>query len=130
MRRKLDGARSLAPAPEVQGSGKVEVGIIAYGSSHHAVVETRAQLRDERDLETDYLRVRAYPFAREVEAFVAAHRRVYVVEQNRDAQMLGLLKLDLPAELLVRLRSVAHVDGLPLDARSVTEEIAAKEGLS
>ena len=130
LRRKLDGARSLAPPPEVQGSGSAEVGIVAYGSSHHAVVETRAQLRDEAGIETDYLRIRAFPFAREVEAFVAAHRRVYVVEQNRDAQMLALLKLDLPAELLVRLRSVAHVHGLPLDARSVTEEIVGKERLS
>jgi len=129
LRRKLDGARTLAPGPELQGSG-AEVGIIAYGSSHHAVVETRAQLRQELGLETDYLRVRAYPFAPGIEAFVASHERVYVVEQNRDAQLLSLLKLDLPAGLLVRLRSVAHVHGLPLDARSVTEEIAAKEGLS
>ena len=58
---------------------------------------------------------------------MAAHRRIYVVEQNRDAQLLGLLKLDLPGELVARLRSVAHIHGLPLDARSVTDEILAKE---
>jgi 2-oxoglutarate/2-oxoacid ferredoxin oxidoreductase subunit alpha len=72
--------------------------------------------------------VRGYPFSREVEAFVASHPRVYVVEQNRDAQMLSLLKLDLPAALVARLRSVAHIHGLPLDARSVTDEILAAEG--
>jgi 2-oxoglutarate ferredoxin oxidoreductase subunit alpha len=130
LRRKLDGARALVPAPELAGSGRAEVGILAYGSSHHAVVETRAQLREERGMETDYLRVRGYPFAEAVQAFVAAHRRVYVVEQNRDAQMLSLLRLDLPAELLPRLLPVAHAHGLPLDARSVTEEIAGKERAS
>jgi 2-oxoglutarate/2-oxoacid ferredoxin oxidoreductase subunit alpha len=130
LRRKLEVARALVPAPQLAGSGGAEVGIVAYGSSHHAVVETRAQLRDEGGLETDYLRVRGYPFHEAVEAFVAAHPRVYVVEQNRDAQMLSLLKLDLPPELTPRLRSVAHVHGLPLDARSVTEEIAGKEHLS
>ncbi|HVO21041.1 MAG TPA: 2-oxoacid:acceptor oxidoreductase subunit alpha [Anaeromyxobacter sp.] len=125
--RKLHTARGLVPAPEVRGEGKAEVGIIAYGSSHHAVVETQAQLLEEAGLVTDYLRVRAYPFPRQVEAFVAAHRRVYVVEQNRDAQMQALLKIDLPGELVARLRAVAHVHGLPLDARSVTDEILARE---
>jgi 2-oxoglutarate ferredoxin oxidoreductase subunit alpha len=52
---------------------------------------------------------------------------VYVVEQNRDAQMFSLLKLDLDNELAIRLRSVARLDGLPIDARSITDEIAAME---
>jgi len=130
LRRKLEGARTLVPAPEQEGSGTAEVGILAYGSSHHAVVETRAQLRDEAGLESEYLRVRGYPFSPAVEAFVAAHRRVYVVEQNRDAQLRSLLRLDLPPELSVRLRAVAHVHGLPLDARSVTDEILAQENAS
>jgi 2-oxoglutarate ferredoxin oxidoreductase subunit alpha len=127
LERKLDGARALLPAPVLQGRGTAEVGILAYGSSHHAVVETVAQLREEAGLEADYLRVRGYPFAASVGAFVAAHERVYVVEQNRDAQLLSLLKLDLPVALLPRLRSVAHLHGLPLDARSVTDEILEKE---
>jgi 2-oxoglutarate ferredoxin oxidoreductase subunit alpha len=59
---------------------------------------------------------------------VERHPRVYVVEQNRDGQLAALLKLDLPVELLTRLRSMAHIPGLPLDARSVTDEIAAREG--
>jgi 2-oxoglutarate/2-oxoacid ferredoxin oxidoreductase subunit alpha len=125
--RKLETARSLAPAPERQGSGKARVGIVAYGSSHPAVVESRVQLQKESGIETDYLRVRAYPFARAVHEFVEQHERVYVVEQNRDAQLAALLKLDLSPELLPRLRSVAHVHGLPLDARSVTDEILTLE---
>ena len=126
--RKLETARSLVPAPEAHGSGRARVGIIAYGSSHPAIVEARVQLERERGLETDYLRVRAYPFARAVHEFVERHERVYVVEQNRDGQLAALLKLDLAPELGPRLRSVAHVHGLPLDARSVTDEILGLEG--
>jgi 2-oxoglutarate ferredoxin oxidoreductase subunit alpha len=74
------------------------------------------------------LRIRAFPFSPEIADFVREHKRVYVVEQNRDAQMLSLLKLDLEPELVLKLRSIAHLDGLPLDARSVTDEIAAMEG--
>ncbi|BDG10691.1 2-oxoacid:acceptor oxidoreductase subunit alpha [Anaeromyxobacter paludicola] len=124
--RKLDRARELLPAPLVEGAG-AEVGIVACGSSHHAVVEARDQLREERGLETDYLRVRAWPFAGAVRDFVAAHRRVYVVDQNRDGQLAALLKLDLPEALVPRLRGAAHLDGLPLDARTVTELVLAQE---
>ncbi len=125
--RKLETARSLVPAPELHGTGKAKVGVLAYGSSHPAIVEARVQLEKERGLETDYLRVRGYPFAREVHAFVERHERVYVVEQNRDAQLAALLQLDLAPELAPRLRRIAHVHGLPLDARSVTDEILTLE---
>ncbi|MFO0583817.1 MAG: 2-oxoacid:acceptor oxidoreductase subunit alpha [Anaeromyxobacter sp.] len=124
--KKLHAGRVHLPVPVRSGAG-AKVGVISYGSSQFAVDESRAQLRAERGLETDHLRVRAWPFHDEVEAFVRAHDRVYVVEQNRDAQLAALMKIDLPPELLVRLRSVAHVHGLPLDARSVTGEIAARE---
>ena len=76
------------------------------------------------------MRIRAYPFAHEIHDFVASHERVYVVEQNRDAQLASLLKLDLPADQVVKLRSILHYNGLPLDARTITEEFAAKEGFS
>jgi 2-oxoglutarate ferredoxin oxidoreductase subunit alpha len=125
--RKLDNARSALPAPVWEGQG-APVGIIAYGSSHHAVVESRDQLRREKGIEADYLRVRAYPFSRDVEAFLKSHERTYVVEQNRDGQLAALVRLDIAAELVPRLRSVAHIPGLPLDARSITEEISAREG--
>jgi 2-oxoglutarate ferredoxin oxidoreductase subunit alpha len=126
LNRKMETARTELPAPLLDGPGTA-VGIIAYGSSHHALLESRDQLRREKGLETDYLRVRAFPFSPEVRAFVERHSRVYVVEQNRDGQLAALLKLDLPAELTPRLRSVAHIPGLPLDARSVTDEIAERE---
>jgi 2-oxoglutarate ferredoxin oxidoreductase subunit alpha len=112
----------------VVSAGKSKIGIIAYGTSHWALVESRDQLKKEYNFEADYLRLRAYPFTREVHEFVEQHERVYVVEQNRDAQMLSLLKLDLRPELVTRLRSISHIHGLPLDARSITDEIMTMEG--
>jgi 2-oxoglutarate ferredoxin oxidoreductase subunit alpha len=127
--RKFETARLFVPRPELmKGSGKPSIGIIAYGTSHWAILESRDQLRNEYKVETDYLRIRAYPFTSEVEAFIEQHDRVYIVEQNRDAQMQSLLKLDIKPELVTRLRSIAHIHGLPLDARSVTDELITMEG--
>jgi 2-oxoglutarate/2-oxoacid ferredoxin oxidoreductase subunit alpha len=125
--KKLETARSHVPRPEVE-TGKSKVGIIAFGTTHWAIVESRDQLRKEYNLEADYLRLKAYPFTREVHDFIEKHERVYVVEQNRDAQMLSLLKLDIKPALVTRLRSIAHIHGLPVDARSVTDEIISMEG--
>ncbi|MFZ0630361.1 MAG: 2-oxoacid:acceptor oxidoreductase subunit alpha [Acidobacteriaceae bacterium] len=127
--RKFETARNLVPAPVVVQTGKSKVGIIAFGTSDFAVMESRDQLKKEYGLEADYLRLRAYPFSKEIHDFVASHERVYIVEQNRDAQMLSLLKLDLPADQTTRLRSVRHFNGLPIDARSVTDEIVLQEGI-
>jgi 2-oxoglutarate ferredoxin oxidoreductase subunit alpha len=125
--RKFETARSFVPRPEVLSKG-AKIGILAYGTSHWAIVESLDQLHKEYNFEADYLRLRAYPFTREVHEFIEKHDRVYVVEQNRDAQMLSLLKLDVRPELTTRLRSIAHIHGLPLDARSVTDEIMTMEG--
>jgi 2-oxoglutarate/2-oxoacid ferredoxin oxidoreductase subunit alpha len=127
LNRKFETARWFVPRPELD-TGKSKIGIIAYGTSHWAIVESRDQLRKEYGIETDYLRVRAYPFTREVHEFVKQHDRVYLVEQNRDAQLLSLLKLDIDSSLVGGLRSIAHIHGLPLDARSVTDELMTMEG--
>jgi 2-oxoglutarate ferredoxin oxidoreductase subunit alpha len=129
LNRKFETARSLVPRPIVVQTGKSKVGLIAFGSSDFAVLESRDQLTKEYGLETDYLRVRAYPFSREAHEFVASHERVYVIEQNRDAQMQSLFKLDLPAAEVTKLRSLRHFNGLPIDARSVTDELVMQEGL-
>jgi 2-oxoglutarate ferredoxin oxidoreductase subunit alpha len=126
--KKFETARSFVPRPEMMGAGKAKVGIIAYGTSHWAIIESRDQLSKEHKLETDYLRVLSYPFTREVHDFIEQHERVYVVEQNRDGQMASLLKLDIKPELTPRLRSICHVHGLPMDARSVTDELMMMEG--
>jgi 2-oxoglutarate/2-oxoacid ferredoxin oxidoreductase subunit alpha len=128
LNRKFETARSFVPRPEIVATGKSRIGIIAYGTSHWAISESRDQLGKEYNIAADYLRLRAYPFSREVHEFIEHHDRVYVVEQNRDAQMLSLLKLDVRPELTPRLRSIAHIHGLPLDARSVTDEIMTMEG--
>jgi 2-oxoglutarate/2-oxoacid ferredoxin oxidoreductase subunit alpha len=125
--RKFDTARSFVPGPVEEISGNSKIGIIAFGTSHWAVTEAHEQLQKEVGLEIDYLRLRAYPFNQQVHDFIAAHERIYVVEQNRDGQMLDLLKLDAAPEQIGKLRSVLHYDGLPIDARSVSDEIIAQE---
>jgi 2-oxoglutarate/2-oxoacid ferredoxin oxidoreductase subunit alpha len=126
--RKFDTARTLVPKPEIVRNDGNEVGVIAYGTSHHALVETLDQLQTEYGVKADYLRLRAYPFTSETHKFVAAHKRVYIVDQNRDGQMLQLLKLDIAIEDIARLRSVRHYNGLPIDARSITDDIILQEG--
>ena len=126
--RKFETARNWMPAPVVEINRKASIGVIAYGTTHWAMVESRDQLRDEADVQTSYYRVCAYPFRTALASFVERHDRVYVVEQNRDAQMLTLIKLDLPPELVTRLRSVRHYSGNPIDARTITDSILIQEG--
>ena len=82
----------------------------------------------EADLETSYYRIRSFPFRKALASFIDRHERVYVVEQNKDAQMLSLMKLELAPAHVERLHSVLHYSGLPIDARSITEEILVQEG--
>jgi len=126
--RKFDSARRMVPEPKVVCDSGAKVGFIAYGSTDFAMRESLDQVRGKYGMEADYLRLRAIPFHESVQKFVAAHERVYVVEQNRDAQMLSLLKLDLAAELVTKLRSITHYNGLPVDAHSITTAFAAQEG--
>ena len=126
--RKFETARNWMPAPVVDINRKAKIGIIAYGTTHWAIVESRDQLAAEADLQTSYYRVCAYPFRTALASFIERHERVYIVEQNRDAQMLSLMKLDLPVELTGRLRSVLHYAGDPIDARTVTDDILIQEG--
>jgi 2-oxoglutarate/2-oxoacid ferredoxin oxidoreductase subunit alpha len=126
--RKFQTARKHVPKPEVFDVAGAEVGIVGYGTSHWAIVESRDQLEREAGLATAYLRLRAYPFTEELAAFVGRYKRVYVVEQNRDAQMHSLMRLDLGADGIARLRKVLHYNGLPIDARSITDEILVQEG--
>ncbi len=125
---KFETARTKMPPPVVVHGATNEVGIIAYGTSHWAIEESLGQLRREYKIDAGYCRLRAFPFTREVHDFINRYERVYVIDQNRDAQMLGLLRLECSAEEISKLRSVRHYDGLPIDARSVTDEIASQEG--
>jgi len=116
------------PAPIVDSNKNAKIGIVGYGTSHWAITESRDQLREETKVETSYLRVRAYPFTEELLSFIDAHDRIYIVEQNRDAQLLMLMKLELSPERQAKLRSVLHYNGLPIDARSISDDILAQEG--
>jgi 2-oxoglutarate ferredoxin oxidoreductase subunit alpha len=125
--RKFDTARQFVPVPVKEVSGTSKIGIIAYGTTHWAVEEAHDQLTKEHGIQADYLRLRAYPFNQDVHEFIRNHDRVYVVEQNRDGQMHELLKLDAAPDQVVKLRRVLHYNGLPIDARSVSDEIVRQE---
>ena len=126
--RKFQTARRRVPAPQIEEGKRSDFGILAYGTSHWAVVESRDQLRQERGLEAAYCRVRGFPFHESVLEFIRRHERVYVIDQNRDAQMYSLLRLEEDDGQVAKLRSVRHFNGLPIDARSVTDSILAQEG--
>jgi 2-oxoglutarate ferredoxin oxidoreductase subunit alpha len=123
--RKFEGARRLAPGPVVDRAPRATVGILSFGSTAWAMEEARDRLRED-GLETSHLLLKAYPFHPDVRAFLASCERVYVVEQNRDAQMSALLSMDMP-DLAARLRSVLHYDGLPIDARTIVERVQQAE---
>jgi 2-oxoglutarate ferredoxin oxidoreductase subunit alpha len=125
--RKFETAKQRVPGPILEGSPSAEIGLIGYGTSHWAILEARDWLREEHGLQTSYLRLRAYPFNEEVSDFVRQYRRIYVVEQNRDGQMFNLLKVDLDAEYVVKLRSVRHYDGLPITPNSIVRNLLAQE---
>ncbi len=127
--RKFETARRYVPKPEVADVPGAQIAIVGYGSSHWAIGESRDQIARETGMACAYLRLRAYPFTEELGAFIDRYQRVYVVEQNRDAQMLSLMRLELSAERIAKLRKVLHFNGLPIDARSITDEILAQEGL-
>ncbi len=126
--KKFETARNALPRPVTIGPPDAQIGIIAFGSSHIPVLEALDRLRDG-GLEAEYLRIRGYPFHSSLGEFVARHQRVYVVEQNRDAQMLQLLKGDLAAELAPRMQSILHYNGLPLDAITIEDEVRKAEGV-
>jgi 2-oxoglutarate/2-oxoacid ferredoxin oxidoreductase subunit alpha len=127
--RKFETARQYVPQPVIEESAKARIGIIAYGTTHFAVEESRDQLAREAGLPTSYLRLRAYPFTDHLAAFIKRYDRVYVVEQNRDGQMFSLMRMELDPAVTAKIRSVRHFNGLPIDARSVTDDILAQEGV-
>ena len=127
--RKLETARTKVPAPEFQKGKGSAFGILTYGTSHWAIIEARDQLQQEHGLESDYCRVRGFPFNPSVLDFIRKHDRVYVVDQNRDAQMYSLLRLEVDDDCVGKLRRVRHFNGLPIDARSVTDSIVSQEGV-
>jgi len=123
--RKFETAKALVPQPVLRSAKRpARDGVIYFGSTAVAMDEALAALEDE-GVGLDALRLRAFPFPDSVFDFIAAHERVFVVEQNRDAQLRSLLvnegEID-PAKLI----PVLHYDGTPITARFITGEIARR----
>src|ERR1017187_4421341 len=125
---KFEVMRQFVPEPVIQEADGARIGFIAIGTSDYAVRESCDQLRDEYQIAASYMRLKAYPFTSHLADYIRRHDRVYVVDQNRDAQLLGLMRLELDADLIAKLRSVRYYGGLPLDARTVTDDIVKQEG--
>ena len=128
--RKFEKAKTFVPQPDIIDDPAARLGLLAFGTTHWALEESRDQLAKEAGLATAYLRLKAYPFSDSVAEFVKRYERVYVIEQNRDGQMFALLKMELDPAVSAKLRSVRHFNGLPIDARSVTDDILAQEGVN
>ena len=125
--KKHATARTLVPAPITQPAAQpTRLGVIYYGSTSPAMAEANTLLADQ-GVPIDLLRVRGFPFHDDVAAFLDAHDRVFVVEQNRDAQLRTLLvnELDADPKKLVR---ILHYDGTPITARFIAGAIAAAAG--
>jgi 2-oxoglutarate ferredoxin oxidoreductase subunit alpha len=123
--RKLDTAKTLVPAPIVQqAKATTRWGAIYYGSTSIAMDEAMVTL-ESQGLHLDTLRVRAFPFAESVSDFVAAHDQVFLVEQNRDAQMMKLIVNECAIDP-ARFISILHYDGTPITARFITGAIAER----
>ncbi|HPA52135.1 MAG TPA: 2-oxoacid:acceptor oxidoreductase subunit alpha [Thermoanaerobaculia bacterium] len=122
--RKLETGRALLPKPVTEERPGAKAGLLAFGTSHYGTAEGRDRLEREHGLPLDYLRLRALPIGDEARAFLERHEIVYVVEQNRDAQLAGLLRDALPS-CASRLVSVLQYDGLPLDATTVVDGVLA-----
>src|SRR5215468_9905930 len=120
--------RKHVPPPVLRASENARIGFVAVGTSDYAVRESCDQLKSEYDISASYLRLKAYPFTPELAEFIHRHDRVYVVDQNRDAQLLGLMRLEYDPDLIAKLRSVRYFGGLPLDARTVTDDVVRQEG--
>lgn len=129
LNRKFENMRTQVPGPDVHYMDGARVGLVCCGTTRYAVRESRDQLSRERGMNPSWLRLRAYPFSKELEEFIDRHERVYVVDQNRDAQLLMLMRMEMTPERIAKLRSVRYYGGLPLDARTVTDEIVRQEGL-
>ena len=122
LRRKIDGARDLLPAPLIREEEEQQIGVIYYGSMENSITEIDDML-ESTGLSVSTCRVRALPYHSEVEGFIERHEKVIVLEINRDGQLYGILRKELPFHLLARLHSVAYTDGIPPRARVYADKI-------
>ena len=122
LRRKFDTAATLVPGPIIERTPNADMAIVSLGSCDGAIQETRDRLV-EKGLASDYMRIRSFPFCDDVRSFFDSHPRVFVVEQNRDAQLRSLLMTEtgIAADRLV---PVLYYGGEPLSSVDIIDVIA------
>jgi 2-oxoglutarate ferredoxin oxidoreductase subunit alpha len=125
LKKKYQTAKQYLPNPIAHNMAGAKIGIIAFGSTDAAIKEAQQQLADNHKVKTDFMRLRAIPFADEVKEFIETHDQVYVLEMNRDGQMHQLLTLAF-TKFAPKLVSIAFNDGLPPTAKWVRESILEK----
>jgi 2-oxoglutarate/2-oxoacid ferredoxin oxidoreductase subunit alpha len=122
--KKWATAKKLMPRAVIDATAGASCGIVSLGSCDGAIREALDVLR-ARDMGVDYMRVRAFPFGEDVEKFLAAHELLFVVEQNRDAQLRALLTLETAVDK-AKLRSLLHYSGLPISSDFIVEGVLAE----
>jgi 2-oxoglutarate ferredoxin oxidoreductase subunit alpha len=125
IQRKIDGNVSILPKPVIQSTDGTKISIISYGSTTVAIEEALDEL-SESGYKIDHLRMRSLPTVPEVMDFVRSHERNYVIELNRDGQLHQVLRLEIP-DCNMKLISLSHLDGLPMTAQWVVNQLVAKE---
>jgi 2-oxoglutarate ferredoxin oxidoreductase subunit alpha len=122
--RKFTTAKRLVPKPFIEQDAHIDIGVVAYGSSDGAVREA-LDILASHGVKTNYMRLRAFPFNEDVEKFLETQKLVFVIEQNRDAQMRSLLTLEtrVPKE---KLRSLLHYSGLPISSEFIVKGVLAE----
>ncbi|MEJ0037176.1 MAG: 2-oxoacid:acceptor oxidoreductase subunit alpha [Gammaproteobacteria bacterium] len=121
--RKWDTAKKLVPRAIIDATAGSDIGIVSLGSCDGAVHEAIDVLKTQ-GVRVNYMRVRAFPFYEDVERFLAAHKTLFVVEQNRDAQFRSLLALESKVEKS-KLLSLLHYSGLPISSAFIVEGVLA-----
>ena len=122
LKDKINGARDHLPAPLLREEVEGDVGVIYYGSMENTIQEID-DILEATGLKVSQCRVRSLPIHSEVEAFIRRHRMTIVLEINRDGQLWGILRRELPNDIVGQVHSVAYSDGMPPRARIYAEKI-------
>ncbi len=118
---KWETAKNLVPKPIIDFSDSNDYAILCIGSCDDAIREARDTLA-KKSLAFNYLRITAFPFSKEVEEFLKAHEKIFVVEQNRDGQLCKLVAMETGIHL-EKLDSIRMYDGIPICSRNLVQEI-------
>ena len=123
--KKHEGLREKLPQPVIEHSTGSEIGLVSFGTVHASMQETIDLLEKEK-IKVDYLRIKSLPLSGKVHDFIRKHKKTFVIEQNRDAQMFSLIKEESTSENIKKLYSYAYSDGMPLSASKITQNIKEK----